>query len=76
MAAYAGNPQRFSCEPCDFRRSCTPETIGQRIASGQYRWLILSRRPAFRGAAGAWVERGKAKLVFEDQYYTVYELRH
>lgn len=74
MAAYAGNPERFSCESCDFRRSCTVQTIRERIGSGRYRWLILSRREAFRGAADPAVARRKARVAFEDQYYTVYEL--
>ncbi|MEP7367855.1 MAG: hypothetical protein ABI972_31725, partial [Acidobacteriota bacterium] len=74
MAAYAGNPQRFSCEPCEFRRSCSVESIRDRIRSGQFRWLILSNRTAFKGAADPWVAQGKARQVFEDQYYTVYEL--
>jgi hypothetical protein len=73
-AAYAGNPQRFSCELCDHNLSCTAETIRQRMRCGQYRWLILNKRPEFRGAADPLVSEGKARPAYEDQYYAVYEL--
>ena len=74
MAAYAGNPERFSCEPCDFSRSCNVETVRERMRSGRYRWVILSRREAFHGAADPLVRAKKARMTYQDQYYTVYEL--
>jgi hypothetical protein len=44
------------------------------MRNGQFRWFILNRRPAFAGAADPLVAAKKARIAYEDQYYTVYEL--